>query len=126
MQLVKFNPENDLELAILRAKKGECSIDELMGVLVESDLYISSKTEVLQNGSGFEPLLVGDKSHPLVAIFSSLARPGLHRQMAEFVLKMKGREFFLRLPPGYGLALNPGYETQLIISSDVASTLVVS
>lgn len=126
MQLSKFTPENELEVAILRAREGTCSISELMELLIESEIYVSSKTEVAQDGGGFEPLLVGERAHPLVAVFSSLSRPGLHRQMAEFVLKMKGREFFRRLPPGYGVTLNPGYETQFIISSDVALSLSAS
>jgi hypothetical protein len=123
MQLSSFNPENELELAISRAKEGALSIEELLQKLVQSDLYVSSKAEVNQDGSGFEPLLVGDSANPLVAVFSSLSRPGLHRHMAEYVLQMSGREFFARLPASYGVALNPGYESQLVISSDVASRL---
>jgi hypothetical protein len=35
--------------------------------------------------------------------------------MAEYVLQMNGREFFLRIPESYGVILNPGYVSQLII-----------
>jgi hypothetical protein len=52
----------------------------------------------------------------LVAAFSLLSRPGLHRHLAEYVLQTKGREFFLRTPAGYGVIVNPGYVTQLIIA----------
>lgn len=30
---------------------------------------------------------------------------------------MNGAEFFRRLPRGYGVIINPGYETQIIIES---------
>ncbi|HEY9131563.1 MAG TPA: hypothetical protein VIM98_07370 [Dyella sp.] len=123
MELLKFNPENELEVAIVSAKRGGLSLPDLMKKFTQSDVYISSKREVTQDGSGFDPLLVGSPENPLVAAFSSLSRPSLHAKMAAYVLRMKGREFLHRLPQGYGVAFNPGYEAQLIISSDVISDL---
>jgi hypothetical protein len=123
MQLSSFNPENELEYVIAQARNGSCSIGQLMEKLLESELYISSRTEVEQDGAGFEPLLLGESDSPLMAVFSSLSRPVLHRKMAEYVLKMRGREFFQRLPAGYGVVLNPGYESQFIVASDVASQM---
>jgi len=123
VELLKFDPENEFEAAIVSAKHGSLSLSGLMEKLAQSDVYISSKREVAQDGSGFDPLLVGSTENPLVAAFSSLSRPSLHAKMAEYALRMKGREFFNRLPQGYGVVLNPGYETQLIISSDVISDL---
>jgi hypothetical protein len=43
--------------------------------------------------------------------------------MAEYVLQMDGRAFFLRLPPGYGVVLNPGYLAQLIIAPNAVIDL---
>jgi hypothetical protein len=91
--------------------------------LAASPLFISSKTEVQADGSGFEPLLLEESGKPLVAAFSSLDRPGLHSDVASYVLQMDGREFFLRLPPKYGVIVNPGYVAQLIISPDATSDL---
>lgn len=118
MNLLEFNPENVLERAIVNAKSGACSIDDLLTRLVESNLFVSSRTEIEQSGSGFTPLLLGEGANPLVAVFSSLPRADLHRHMAEYVLQINGREFFKRLPTDYGVILNPGYITQLVISSD--------
>ena len=123
MELLEFRPENELEKAIEDAKRGALSFADLVEVVVRSNLYISSKGEVQQDGSGFEPLLLEQKGNPLVAAFSSLSRPALHKQMAEYVLQMNGREFFLRMPPGYGVILNPGYVAQLIIPSDGVADL---
>lgn len=125
MDLMNFEPENDLELAIVNAKKGRILIDSLLAEIAESDIYVSSKAEVSKDWSGFEPLLLGEASNLLVAVFSSLSRPGLHRKVAEYVLQIKGGEFFRRIPPGYGVVVNPGYVTQLIVSSDSISNLKI-
>ena len=123
MQLLDFTPENELEEAIERAMRGALSLDALVKIIAQSNLSISTKAEVKQDGSGFEPLLLEQNGQPLVAAFSSLSRPGLHRDMAEYVLQMDGREFFLRMPPAYGIILNPGYAAQLILPSDGVSRL---
>ena len=115
MTLIDFTPQNDLELVIVEAKQGRKSIECLLLEMASADLYISSKSEVLEDGTGFEPLLLEAQGNPLVAAFSSLERPGLHSAVAKFVLQMNGREFFLRLPPKYGVIINPGYVTQLIV-----------
>lgn len=123
MELLAFDPENELELTIASAKAGVCSMADLLSRLIESNLYVSSTSEIGQDGSGFTPLLLGETVYPLVAVFSSLSRPGIHRHMAEYVLQINGREFFKRLPPDYGIALNPGYSTQLVISADAVPKL---
>jgi hypothetical protein len=123
VKLSEFIPENPLEETLLSAKNGNYPISKLMRKIAESYLYVSSTTEVAQDGSGFHPLLVGDSKHPLVSAFSSISRTTLHREMAEFVLRMTGQDLFKRLPHGYGIALNPGYLPQLVISSDVIDKL---
>jgi hypothetical protein len=123
MRLSEFQPENELEFAILDAKQGMCSIDNLMKTVCESDLYVPSKIEVMQDGSGFDPLLLGEIGNPLVAACTSFSRLGLHRNIAEFALQMKGRDFFLRLPKGYGVVLNPGYIAQLIVLPDAMADI---
>lgn len=125
MELMSFEPENDLEVAIVNAKKGHLPVDSLLAEIAESNIYVSSKAEVSKDWSGFEPLLLGEANSPLVAVFSSLSRPDLHRKMAQYVLQIKGREFFRRIPVGYGVVVNPGYVTQLIVPSDNISKLKI-
>lgn len=96
-------------------REGIRQVADLMRIIAQSNLFISSKGEVQSDGSGFDPLLFEKDGHPFVAVFSSLSRPGLHSRMAEYVLQMNGREFFLRMPESYGVILNPGYVSQLII-----------
>lgn len=123
MDLIDFQPENELERAIVRAKQSLSPMGELMDIVLGSNLFVSSKREVQQDGSGFDPLLLGESGNALVAAFSSLSRPGLHRHRAEYVLQMNGKDFILRLPPGYGVILNPGYVVQLIVLSNAVSEL---
>ena len=115
VQLQDFKPENELENAIAETREGIRQVADLMRIIAQSNLFISSKGEVQSDGSGFDPLLFEKDGHPFVAVFSSLSRPGLHSHMAEYVLQMNGREFFLRMPESYGVILNPGYVSQLII-----------
>jgi hypothetical protein len=115
VQLQEFKPENELENAIADTREGVRPVADLMRIIARSNLFISSKGEVQSDGSGFDPLLFEKDGSPFVAVFSALSRPGLHSRMAEYVLQMNGREFFLRMPESYGVILNPGYVSQLII-----------
>jgi hypothetical protein len=115
VQLQEFKPGNQLENAIADTREGIRPVPDLMRLIARSNLFISSKGEVQSDGSGFDPLLFEKDGYPFVAVFSSLSRPGLHSRMAKYVLQMNGREFFLRMPASYGVILNPGYVSQLII-----------
>ena len=103
MQLQEFKPENELENAIAVTREGIRPVADLMRIIARSNLFLSSKGEVQPDWSGFDPLLFEMDGNPFVAIFSSLSRPALHGRMAEYVLQMNGREFFLRKPESYGL-----------------------
>ena len=115
MQLQEFKPENELENAIADTREGVHQVADLMRIIARSNLFVSSKGEVQSDWSGFDPLLFEMDGNPFVGIFSSLSRPGLHGHVAQYLLQMNGREFFLRMPESYGVILNPGYVSQLII-----------
>jgi hypothetical protein len=123
VKLADFEPVNELESSIVETKAGRLAPDALLAKMAQSIVFISSKTEVQQDGSGFSPLLLGESSNPLVAVFSSLARSDLHRHMAEYVLQMNGNEFIKRLPAGYGFVLNPGFIVQLVVTPPAAADL---
>lgn len=122
-ELVEFTPANGLEETIASGRSGAMPMEVIIGELERADLFVSSTREVLADGSGFEPLLLGEPLAPLVAIFTAPERPFIHRARAEYMIQMKGRELFVRMPPGYGLVVNPGYATQLIISSDALADI---
>lgn len=119
--LLAFAPENDIEARILAARGGAVSGDAVMWELAAADLFIPSTREVQQDGSGFSPVLLEQNGAPFVAAFTALSRQP--RDMAGYSMKMSGRQFFLRLPPGYGVIFNPGYEAQLLLPPHGAASL---
>ena len=100
MHLLDFKPETALEDVIVDAKQGVRPIAELMALLTHSHLYISSKAEVLADGSGFTPMLLEESGNALVASFTHFPRASLHKDVAEYVLQMDARAFFRWLSPG--------------------------
>ncbi|HEX3982319.1 MAG TPA: hypothetical protein VGG48_00430 [Rhizomicrobium sp.] len=117
--LAPFEAENALETAIMATQAGTFPVPRLLQAILETDLFVSSRTEILKDGSGFQPLLIGDEKAPMVCAFSALSRPALHRERAGYVLRVNGRGFFQRLPAGYGIALNPGFVAQLAIQANM-------
>jgi hypothetical protein len=89
--------------------------------MADSDLYIPSKSEVQEDGRGFVPVLLERGDMAFVAAFTTLSRPP--RGMAEYLLKASGRAFFLRLPAGYGVIFNPGYDAEMLLPPDGVAML---
>jgi hypothetical protein len=116
-----FEPETDIERQILNVRAGKYSADALMQDMANADLYIPSQGEVQENGQGFVPVLLEEAGMPFVAAFTALSRPP--SGMAGYLLKASGRAFFLRLPAGYGVIFNPGYDAQLLLPSDGVAIL---
>ncbi len=121
MAPLAFAPETDIERQILNVRAGKYPADMLMQDLATADLYIPSKGEVQEDGHGFVPVLLEEAGMPFVAAFTALSRPP--RDMAGYLLKASGRAFFLRLPAGYGVIFNPGYDAQLLLPPDGVAML---
>jgi hypothetical protein len=121
MTLLAFEPETDIERQILNVQAGTYPADALMQDMANSDLYIPSKGEVQEDGRGFVPVLLERGDMAFVAIFTALSRQP--RGMAEYLLKATGRAFLLRLPPGYGVIFNPGYDAEMLLPPDGVAML---
>jgi hypothetical protein len=121
--LLEFTPMNGIEETIASMRSTEMAPNAITAALSDADLFVSSRTEVLADGSGFEPLLFGESSSPLVGIFTAPERPLIHRDRAEYMVQMTGRDFFRRMPSGYGVVVNPGYLTQFVISADAVTEI---
>lgn len=119
--LERFDPQNPLETAVTEARVGTRSPDELPGLLAAARLFVSSRAEVMADGQGFDPLLVGEADAPLVAAFTSADRATIHRARAQYLLEMDGDAFLRRLPPGYGAAINPGWDAQFVVDADAVA-----
>ena len=66
-------------------------------------------------------MLVEQGGMLFVAVFTALSRNP--RGMAEYLLKANGTAFLLRLPAGYGVIINPGYDAQMLLPPDAVATL---
>ena len=119
--MLPFEAENDIEHQIVKARDGDLSGDVLMRQLADTILYIPSTTAVQTDGSGFTPALMDQEGSPLVIAFTAKSRQP--RKMAGYMAQMNGRQFFLRLPAGYGVVLNPGYDAQILLPPHGAAAL---
>lgn len=113
MTLLDFAPQNAIERRILNAQTGAVSGDSVMLEIAAAELFIPSLQEVRQDGSGFRPVLLEQDDLAFVAAFTAIGRQP--QDMAGYALRMTGRHFFLRLPPGYGVIFNPGYDAQMLL-----------
>ena len=113
MALLSFAPETPIEHRILAAQRGDLSGDALLREIAASNLYIPSKDEVQEDGRRVQPVLLEMEDETYVAVYTALSRAP--RDMAPYLLQTVGSHFFLRLPPGYGVMVNPGYATQMLV-----------
>ena len=119
--MLAFEPQTEIEQRILDVQAQTYSADALMREMADHDLYIPSKGEVREDGSGFVPVLLDQGGMPFVMVFTALSRQP--RDLAEYLLKAKGAAFFRRLPSGYGVIFNPGYDAQLLLPPDGVAML---
>lgn len=119
--LLAFEPENGIERKILAVQAGKYPADALIREIAESDLFIPSKGDAQEDGRGFVPVLIEQGDMLFVAVFTALSR--LSHDTAEYRLQTKAKAFFLRLPPGYGVIVNPGHDAQLLLPPDGVALL---
>jgi len=121
MTLLAFEAENDIERQILKAQDGALSGDALLHRMADADLFIPSTGEVQTDGSGFQPVLIDQDGSSLVVVFTARSRQP--KDMAAWMMQMNGGQFFRRLPAGYGVMVNPGYDAQILVPPHGMATL---
>jgi len=121
MALLAFEPQTAIEQRILDVQAQTYSADALMREMASHDLYIPSKGEVQEDGRGLVPVLLEQGGMPFVMVFTALSRRP--RGLAEYLLKANAGAFFRRLPSGYGVIFNPGYDAQLLLPPDGVAML---
>ena len=121
MDLLAFEPETEIERKILAARAGDYSADALILDLAESDLCIPSQAHAQDNWRGYVPVLLEQNDFSFVAVFTARSRQT--RDFAPYLLHAPGKPFFLRIPSGYGVIFNPGYDAQLLLPPDGVASL---
>lgn len=119
-----FRPLNGFELVLEQAQNGHLEIPELMRALLSSELAVPSAKEVMVDGSGFSPLLFSKEGVQMLACFSDRRRIGDFSDLTPYCLMMRGHELLRRIPPGYGLVINPGLAVGFDMTPDGISLLL--
>lgn len=119
-----FVPMNELELSLENARAGQIPMPDFIRTFVESDLAVPSGGEIMSDGSGFEPLLFDKGGIKMVSCFTAKERIGSFSERAPYCLVINGKEFLRRLPPDYGLVINPGHSVGFDISPEGISRIV--
>ena len=108
-----FTPVNSLERALVKAQAGELPVKAFLALLLTEDLAIPSKTEVQADGSNLAPLLYDRQGVSRVAVFTDASRTVATQQVAKYLLVTNGFYLLKRIPPQFGLAVNPGFSVGL-------------
>ncbi len=116
MTLLAFAPETAIEHRILDVQAGKHPADALIRAMADSELCIPSNGQVRDGWKGYVPVILEQNGIAFVAAFTAASRQT--RDFAPYLLKSQGRPFFLRLPSGYGVIFNPGYDAQLLLPPD--------
>ncbi len=111
-----MNALNNLEVALQKAQAGQLAVPELLAVLMDSEVAVPSATAVLADGSGMQPLMFPKNGVQMLACFTEKNRIGEFSSVAPYCLVLKGRDLLRRVPPGYGLVVNPGTSTGFDVS----------
>lgn len=119
MNVVDFKSENDLEDCLLKAQRGEVDLSVFLELLKSSALFVPSGTEVSNDLSSFTPLLFEKDDGSFVSVFTSQSRLAPFVEKAKYHIQMHGKELFTRLPPSYGVVVNPGWSVGCEIDSNI-------
>ena len=99
---------NSLELVLSHARSGSLTMEDLLREFAESDLFVASRTELIERDSPFRPLLLFKEQNTMMACFTDRSHIGDFASVAPHTIVMKGIEVLRYLPPGMGLVINPG------------------
>ena len=77
---------------------------------MNADLSVPSGSEVMPDGSGLAPLLFEKNGIQMLGVFTSLSRVKMFKDKTPYCLSMNGSDLLSRMPSGYGLVINPGFD----------------
>lgn len=120
----EFTPKNNFETKLTQVQQGLGSMPDLLKSLLVAEVVVPSAAEVMDDGSGFQPLLFPKGEVQMLACFSSKELVGDFAEMAPYCLVMQGKDVLLRLPSNYGLVLNPGQKIGFDISPEGIAKIV--
>ena len=114
--MTDFTPINKLESSLLLAKAGQVPMQDLLQLLLKSNVAVPSGTAVAPDGAGFQPLLFKKDGVDMIALFTAKSRMKDFADMTPYVLEIKGGDFLKRIPKECGVVVNPGLSEGFDIS----------
>ena len=120
----KLIPENELERLLAHTQLQKSDFREFIKFFLKANIFIPSATEVMPDGTGLEPLLFDKKGTQMLGMFTSAGRVSLYKSQFLFCLSMKARDFIARMPEGFGIVVNPGFDTGFEMTPTGLSAIV--
>ena len=117
MNTPNFVPLNPVEKSLIKAKKGEITLPELIQVLLSNKLFVPSVEVVDEKGEGFVPLLFDRDGTPMAAVFTDKSRADAHKSRIKDLIVVSFKDVLNNIPENYGLVINPGYTEGLELLS---------
>lgn len=125
-------PENDLETWMLKAQHGEMELEEFIGKLISSQVYLPLRDPYtivdIQLSDQFRPFSLKDKNETEVLIlFTSEERATEFLKNHEEVKSVLLEEFgnlLLKNGVGYGVSINPDQDIGMDLEPEMVEQLV--
>lgn len=106
--------QNALEEAIKAGQEGRSSVEEVLRVLVQSPVFVPSRTAWPQ----VSPLFLRRGSADYLAVFSAGRQEASAALSAPYLLQVTAADVLAHLPAGFGLVVNPGSEPGMQIEAE--------
>ena len=104
------DPLEGFETAIVAARAGELTFENLIGLLAETTLVVPSVQDFRLGGDKFQPLTFPfeDGDGFVMGVFTAQDRTDAFDEIAPYATALTGRQILGGLQPGAGLVINPG------------------
>lgn len=109
MSAEKFLPLNPVEKTLIKAKKGEVTLPQLIEMLLLNKFFIPSLEVINEKGEGFVPLLFDRNGTPMAALFTDKSRANMYQSKIKDLIVISFKDLLNNIPENYGLVINPGY-----------------
>ena len=120
----RLEPVNSLETMLKSAQEGHSSFDSFIDMLMTSDLFAASTSELLDKDTSFVPMLFDREGVPMLAVFTDKSRASLYKEKLKSLAKKTGEHLLLTMPKGYGVVINPGFDVGLEILPEGVENLL--
>ncbi len=111
----KFYPKNILEEELVKAKKGDISLENFISFLLKENLFVPSLNKVEIDGSGFSPLIFDREGVQMISVFTGKDRVDKYKNYIKDVIIISSRDIIKNIPENCGIVINPGYTEGLEI-----------